>query len=139
MAIDGPVSQTAVEAWDKRWATREGRADWLEPQPAVVAILPELHPRGARRVFDLGCGVGRHALLFAEQGFDVERSTAACARDGRSARPAGEPAPGPRRRLVAPRRLFDYVLSWNVFHHGTLASGSARPGGSKEATRKPAY
>jgi hypothetical protein len=29
MGIDGTVSQTAVEAWDKRWATREGRADWL--------------------------------------------------------------------------------------------------------------
>jgi hypothetical protein len=63
LAIDGPVSQTAVEAWDQRWATSEGRDDWLEPHPAVVAILPELHPRGARRVLDLGCGVGRHALL----------------------------------------------------------------------------
>ena len=72
MAIDGAVSQTAVEAWDKRWATSEGRADWLEPHPAVVAILPELHARGARRVLDLGCGVGRHALLLAEHGFDVE-------------------------------------------------------------------
>ena len=39
MAIDGAVSQTAVEAWDKRWATSEGRADWLEPHPAVAAIL----------------------------------------------------------------------------------------------------
>jgi hypothetical protein len=39
MAIDGAVSQTAVEAWDKRWATSEGLADWLEPLPAAVAIL----------------------------------------------------------------------------------------------------
>ena len=38
MAIDGAVSQTAVEAWDERWATNEGRADWLEPHPAEVAI-----------------------------------------------------------------------------------------------------
>src|SRR5215469_1435020 len=38
MAIDGAVSQTAVEAWDERWATSEGRADWLEPHPALVAI-----------------------------------------------------------------------------------------------------
>lgn len=66
------VSQTAVEAWDKRWAVSEGRADWLEPHPAVVAILPELHARGAKRVLDLGCGVRRHALLLAEHGFDVE-------------------------------------------------------------------
>jgi tellurite methyltransferase len=38
----------------------------------VVAILPDLHARGARRVLDLGCGVERHALLLAEHGFDVE-------------------------------------------------------------------
>ena len=37
-----------------------------------MAILPDLHARGARRVLDLGCGVGRHALLLAEHGFDVE-------------------------------------------------------------------
>jgi tellurite methyltransferase len=28
--------------------------------------------RGARRVLDLGCGVGRHALLLAEHGLEVE-------------------------------------------------------------------
>ena len=72
MATDRTVSQTAVEAWDKRWATSQGHADWLDPHPAVAAILPELHARGASRVLDLGCGVGRHALLLAKHGFDVE-------------------------------------------------------------------
>ena len=50
MAIDGAVSQTAAKAWDKRWATSKGRADWLEPHPEL-AILPELLARrqaGAR-------------------------------------------------------------------------------------------
>jgi ubiquinone/menaquinone biosynthesis C-methylase UbiE len=72
MVSEGAVSATAVEAWDKRWATEEGRAEWLEPHPAVVAILPELAARGARRVLDLGCGVGRHALMFAAHGLAVE-------------------------------------------------------------------
>src|SRR5690348_5106580 len=48
---------TAVEAWDERWATPEGRADWLLPDPAVAALVPVLKTRGARRVLDLGCGV----------------------------------------------------------------------------------
>ena len=66
------MAATAVEAWDERWATPEGRADWLVPHPAVAALVPVLKGRGAQHVLDLGCGVGRHALLFAEHGFAVE-------------------------------------------------------------------
>jgi ubiquinone/menaquinone biosynthesis C-methylase UbiE len=66
------MAATAVEAWDDQWATPAGRGDWLVPDPAVAALVPVLKARGAQRVLDLGCGVGRHALLFAEQGFAVE-------------------------------------------------------------------
>ena len=134
MAIDNAVSVTAVEAWDKRWATEEGRADWLDPHPAVVAMLPELKARGAERALDLGCGVGRHALLLAEHGLAVE------ALDGS---PAGLAA---LRETAAARGLnlglhqgaadalpfadssFDYVLSWNVIHHGMLGDVARRLG-----------
>jgi 2-polyprenyl-3-methyl-5-hydroxy-6-metoxy-1,4-benzoquinol methylase len=70
----------AVEAWDDRWTTPEGRADWLVPHPAVTALVPVLKARGAEHVLDLGCGVGRHALLFAEHGFAVEGIDGAAAR-----------------------------------------------------------
>jgi SAM-dependent methyltransferase len=66
------VFTTAVEAWDKRWTTAEGRADWLDPDPEVMALLPELMGRGARTALDLGCGVGRHALFLAEHGLAVQ-------------------------------------------------------------------
>jgi len=49
------VSTTVVEAWDKRWTTAAGRADWLNPDPEVMALLPELMGRGARTALDLGC------------------------------------------------------------------------------------
>jgi SAM-dependent methyltransferase len=58
---------TAVEAWDERRMMPEGRADWLVPHPAMV---PVLKARGAQHVLDLGCGVARHALLFADERFD---------------------------------------------------------------------
>src|ERR1700747_2597613 len=73
------MAATAVEAWDERWATPEGRGDWLVPHPAVAALVPVLKARGAQHVLDLGCGVGRHALFFAEHGFAVEATDGAAA------------------------------------------------------------
>ena len=69
------MAATAVEAWDERWTTPEGRADWLAPHPAVAALVPVLKARGTQHVLDLGCGVGRHALLFAEHALPWRRST----------------------------------------------------------------
>jgi tellurite methyltransferase len=57
----------------------EGRADWLVPHPAVAALVPVLRARGAQHMLDLGCGVGRHALLFAEHGFEVDAVDGAAA------------------------------------------------------------
>lgn len=135
MASDGMVvSPTAVEAWDKRWATEEGRADWLEPHPAVTAILPELEARGARHVLDLGCGVGRHALLFAEHGFAVDAVDGSpnglgVLRDSAAARGFSlRLHEGLADALPFPDKSFDYALSWNVIHHGTLGDLGRRLG-----------
>ena len=123
---------TAIDAWDKRWATEEGRADWLDPEPDVVALLPELKARGVRRALDLGCGVGRHALVLAEQGLAVD------AIDGsptglKVAREAAEARglslglrQGSADELPFEDGSFDFVLSWNVIHHGTLGDVGRR-------------
>jgi tellurite methyltransferase len=126
------MTATAFEAWDERWATPEGRADWLEPHPAVAALVPVLQARGARRVLDLGCGVGRHALLFAEHGFAVEAIDGAPAGLDFARREAA--ARGLRlslRRADADTlpfaaESFDYVLSWNVVYHGTMGDVGRR-------------
>ena len=62
---------TAAAAWNDRWATKEGRADWLSPHPSVAALVPVLKARGSQQVLDLGCGVRRHALLYTEHGLAV--------------------------------------------------------------------
>ena len=123
---------SAIDSWEKRWGTAEGRADWIDAHPAVLALLPELKARAARSVLDLGCGVGRHALALAEAGFAVE------AFDG------SDTGLGVLREAAASRGLtldlkhgnadalpyadgsFDFVLSWNVIYHGTLGDAGAR-------------
>lgn len=126
------MGATAVEAWDERWATSEGRADWLLPDPAVAGLVPVLKARGARHVLDLGCGVGRHALLFAEHGFAVEAIDGAAAGiDFARREAAARGLPLSLRQADADAlpfadRSFDYVLSWNVIFHGTLGDVGRR-------------
>jgi tellurite methyltransferase len=67
--------------------------------PGGGALVPVLKARGAQHVLDLGCDIGRHALLFAEHGFAVEAIDGAAAgldfacREA-AARPPTEAAPG---------------------------------------------
>ena len=126
------MAATAVEAWDERWATPEGRADWLVPHPAVAGLVPVLKARGAQHVLDLGCGVGRHALFFAEHGFAVEAIDGAAAGLDFARREAA--ARGVRLSLRQADadalpfvdESFDYVLSWNVIFHGTMGDVGRR-------------
>ena len=126
------MAATAVEAWDERWATPEGRADWLVPHTAVAAVVPMLKARGTQHVLDLGCGVGRHALLFAEHGFTVEAMDGATAGLDFARREAAARGlqlslrQGDADVLPFADESFDYVLSWNVIFHGTMGDVGRR-------------
>ena len=117
-------SDTAHQHWDKQWQSREGRSDWLSPEPDVVAFARERFEQGDRLALDLGCGVGRHALALADIGFDVaamDGSPAGLEELSRTAATAGLSIDG---RLAEMTDLpydddaFDYVLSFNVIYHG---------------------
>jgi ubiquinone/menaquinone biosynthesis C-methylase UbiE len=126
------MTATAVEAWDERWATPEGRADWLVPHPAVAKMIPVLKARGTQTVLDLGCGIGRHALFFAEHGFAVEAVDGAAAGLDFVRREAAAREIGLGLHLADADALpfadesFDYVLSWNVIFHGTMGDVGRR-------------
>ena len=87
---------------------------------------------GAQHVLDLGCGVGRHALFFAEHGLAVEAIDGAAAGLDFACREAA--ARGLRLSLRQADadalpfadESFDYVLSWNVIFHGTMGDVGRR-------------
>lgn len=45
--------------------------EWKEPAQEVYPIINRWKSKGYKKILDLGCGVGRHSILFAENGFDV--------------------------------------------------------------------
>ena len=45
---------------------------WNEPAPIAYYLAARWKTKGLERLFDLGCGLGRHSLFFAREGFSVD-------------------------------------------------------------------
>jgi tellurite methyltransferase len=114
----------AHHEWDRRWQTTEGRSDWLTPDTEVFNLIPVLHESGVLDVLDLGCGVGRHALLFAKEGFNVSAMDGSRSgldfieREAEKEQLAITTACAEMTALPFAQQSFDYVLAWNVIYHG---------------------
>lgn len=117
-----------MEAWNQAWATEDGREAWLKPEPFVADAVKRLQRGQVRRVLDLGFGVGRHAILLAQAGFEVHGIDAAAnGRDyaERWAEQAGLSltlSVGDMTTIPYPNGYFDAVLTWNVIYHGLAAT-----------------
>jgi len=44
---------------------------WEEPATEVYSLLKRWQKQSFKKILDLGCGIGRHAVLFSENGFEV--------------------------------------------------------------------
>jgi SAM-dependent methyltransferase len=145
----GDALQGAHLHWDQQWQLAVGREPWSTPEPSVLRTLELLRVRGARRVLDLGCGVGRHALLFAGAGLEchaVDLSWTGLAElrgQARGRRLPVVPVFADFASLPYQAGSFDYVLAWNVIYHGDAGRvGRAiseiarvlRPGGLYQST-----
>lgn len=117
-------TDTAHVAWNDRWSTPHGRADWLTPEPDVAAFAAQVATGDARRVLDLGCGVGRHALAYARLGLEVTAVDMAESGISELSRTAAAEGLQITTQLAAmtelpfPDATFDHVLSFNVIYHG---------------------
>ena len=115
---------TAHQAWDERWQRTEVRGEWSSPEPLVEALVPRIRERDLARVLDVGCGIGRHAMFLAAQGFEVvgiDASAAALDEARSRAHAAGltvEYRAAPFYELPFPDHAFGAVVAWNVIYHG---------------------
>lgn len=117
-------TETAHLAWDESWKTPEGRARWLKPEAGVVTCAARQRLAGAETALDLGCGVGRHALLMAALGFQTtafDASETGLAQVRAEAERHGldiTTVSGRMTELPFDDGAFDYVLAHNVIYHG---------------------
>jgi len=123
-SMSGERLDTAHEYWDQWWGEAKHRAKWSEPDPAVTSFAQTLRARSARRVLDVGTGIGRHALFYAHLGFEVlatDASATGLDEVARSAKAQGldvDVRLGPFTELPIEESSVDHVLAWNVLYHG---------------------
>ena len=111
------------EGWQKYWGDEANLDRWKRPQAEVLAFIETLDPAEKPAVLDLGCGIGRHAIAFAEAGFDVTATDASEKAIERLCEWCKA------RELKVKSRVcdvfecgfdaesFDVVLAWNVIYH----------------------
>lgn len=114
-----------MPTWNELFKQEEYR--WKDLNEHVVALVPILKQRGARRVLDLGCGAGRHTVFLAREGFETHGFDIAenglantrewLARENLSA----ELQRGDMETIPYPDEFFDAVVSIYVIYHKTLA------------------
>lgn len=63
--------QTNEKPWDWNMVQGKGREKWLEPCEESHYYAYKWKKQGKKSILDLGCGLGRHSLMFAKEGFKV--------------------------------------------------------------------
>lgn len=71
----GVGSRQENMSWDALFADKFW-SNWADRRPLQITLdwIDSLVESKAKRVYDMGCGVGRHTLLLAQRGFEVVAS-----------------------------------------------------------------
>jgi SAM-dependent methyltransferase len=99
---------------------------WRQPSEQAYYLLARWQASGRDRLLDLGCGIGRHALLFAAHGFSVDAydlSEQGIAILGREVAERGLPVRvrhGDMLHLPYEDATFDCLLGFHAIYHTDL-------------------
>jgi ubiquinone/menaquinone biosynthesis C-methylase UbiE len=110
--------------WDELFKEEEFRLK--EPNQSVVELVKIFKSRNFKKVFDLGCGTGRHLIYLAKQGFEVygsDVSERGLSYAKRWLEKEGLDAIILKSDMTAipqPDAFFDSVISIYVIYHNTL-------------------
>lgn len=111
--------------WDMYWSNSENFDFWERPAPSMIQLCKTLDPKKRPEVLDLGCGIGRHALVLAKEGFSVtavDRSKEALQVVEERAKREGLIIKIKEGNYLEPlfkADSFHIIISYNVIYHGT--------------------
>ena len=121
------IGETRLKAWNWSILEQEDREFWLSPSGDVFEFALHLSRCGQKKVYDLGCGLGRHLFFLIEMGFDVYGSDYSL--DAvKEVNQRLEEMEYPHRvkhesmtEISEPDGFYDAVISYNVVYHAYLA------------------
>lgn len=119
------MAESKAWNWNMEFEGRE--SVWKNPALESYGIMNRWGCQGRKEILDLGCGLGRHAMLFGRNGFSVscfDMSEYAVEETRKWAESEGlvfDYKVGDMLSLPYGDASFDCVFSWNVIQHTDTA------------------
>ncbi len=117
-------SNEAETFWNAAWGDDASKDFWTKISPDVQELVESQSPDQRPQVLDLGCGLGRNAIAFAKEGFQVTASDLSPAGVAHLQEWAEKAGVEITTRVCAfdkdafPPESFDIVVGINVIYHG---------------------
>ena len=114
-------------SWNEQWQIESGNDYWKTPDKDVVELMNEEKKNDNKSMLDLGCGIGRHSILFAQNDFDVtaidisENAIRYLFEWAQKTKIQVKASVNTVEALLKENRKFQFVLSYNVIYHGTIS------------------